>query len=114
MVTRLTSALAILVAVAGTASAAKTTRLWNLTDNTLTRVELAPTGTDAFGPDQAKNDKDGSVDHDERLRIVNVPTGTYDVRIADSKGRHCLVKAVAVREGDIFSIEEKQLNGCGT
>ena len=112
MVARLTSALLMLVALCGAASAAKTTRLWNLTDNTLTRVQLAPTGTEAFGPDQAKNDKDGSVDHDERLKVTDVPTGTYDVRLADSKGRMCLVKAVAVREGEVFSIEEKQLAGC--
>ena len=52
------------------------------------------------------------MDHDERLRITGVATGTYDVRVADSKGRSCLVKAVAVREGEVFSIEEKQLAGC--
>ena len=104
----------VLCGLTAPALAAKTTRLWNLTDNTLTKVELAPVGTEAFGPDQAKNDKDGAVDHDERLKITGVASGTYDVRVADSKGRRCLVKAVAVREGEVFSIEEKQLSGCKT
>ena len=100
------------VAFAGAAVAAKPTRFWNLTDNTVTRLELAPAGTTAFGPDQAKNDKDGSVDHDERLNILDVASGTYDVRLADSKGRQCVVKNVPVKQGDVFSIEEKQLKDC--
>ncbi len=104
--------LAIVAVLGGTAFAAKPTRFWNLTDNTVTRFELAPAGTGKFGPDQAKNDKDGSVDHDERLKILDVASGTYDARLADSKGRMCLVKAVPVKEGEVFSIEEKQLTDC--
>ncbi len=103
----------MLVVAAGVAEAAKGTRFWNLTDNTITRLELAPVGTQSFGPDQAKNDKDGSVDHDERLKITGVTSGAYDIRFTDAKGRVCLVKNVAVKEGDVFSIEEKQLAGCG-
>lgn len=108
-----TTLAAILILAAGSAAfAAKATRFWNLTDNTITRFELAPAGSDKFGPDQAKNDKDGSVDHDERLKILDVPTGTYEARFTDSKGRTCTVKNVAVKEGDVFSIEEKQLGDC--
>ena len=103
---------ALLLATATPASAAKTTRLWNLTANTITKLQLAPAGTQTFGPDQAKNDKDGSVDHDERLKITGVTTGTYDARLTDAKGRNCVVKDIAVKEGDVFSIEEKQLMGC--
>ena len=109
---RLALSVAFVFAVGGTALAAKTTRFWNLTDNTITSLQLAPTGTDKFGPDQAKNDKDGSVDHDERLKVLATPTGTYDARFTDSKGRTCMVKAVSVTEGDVFSIEEKQLTDC--
>ena len=106
-------ALTAALLLAGTsASAAKTTRFWNLTDSTITSFELAPTGTQTFGADQTKNDKDGAVDHDERLKIVGVATGTYDARLTDAKGRNCLVKGIAVKEGDVFSIEEKQLTGC--
>ncbi len=98
----------VLVAV-GPVWAAKPTRFWNLTDNTITGFSLAPAGSDAFGPDQTKSDKDGSVDHDERLKIMNVPTGTYDAKLVDSKGRKCTVKNLAIKEGEVFSIEEKQL-----
>ena len=94
------------------AAAAKPTRLWNLTDNTITKLQLAPTGTQTFGPDQAKNDKDGAVDHDERLKITGIASGIYDARLTDSKGRNCLIKGIAVKEGDVFSIEEKQLTDC--
>ena len=103
----------VLILVTGTsASAAKATRFWNLTDNTITRFELAPAGTETYGPDQAKNDKDGSVDHDERLKILGVASGTYAARFTDSKGRTCTVKGVDVKEGEVFSIEEKQLGDC--
>jgi hypothetical protein len=108
-------ALIVLVSIlaAGHASAAKPTRFWNLTANTVTKLEMAPSGTDRWGEDQAKNDKDGSVDHDERLKVTGVTTGTYDVRLSDSKGRACLIKNVAVKEGDVFSIDEKQMTNCG-
>ena len=102
----------LILAAEPTAASAKSTRFWNLTDNTITKFELAPTGTDKFGPDQCKNDKDGAVDHDERLKIVGVPSGTYEARFTDSKGRMCTVKDVGVKEGDVFSIEEKQLGNC--
>ena len=104
---------ALLLAAVAPASAAKATRLWNLTANTINKLQLAPAGTQNFGADQAKNDKDGAVDHDERLKIIGVPTGTYDARLSDSKGRNCLVKGIAVTEGEVFSIEEKQLTDCG-
>ena len=102
----------MLLVAGSTACAAKTTRFWNLTDNTITRFQLAPAGTETYGPDQAKNDKDNSVDHDERLKILGVASGTYEARFTDSKGRTCTVKNVDVKEGDVFSIEEKQLGDC--
>lgn len=103
----------LLVLVGGEAAfAAKATRFWNLTDNTITSLQLAPAGTDKFGEDQCKNDKDGSVDHDERLKILGVTSGNYDARFTDFKGRTCTAKAIAIKEGDIFTIEEKQAD-CG-
>lgn len=100
-----------LIALAGTASA-KTTRFWNLTDNTITMFQLAPAGTDTWGPEQTQNDKDKSVDHDERLKIVGVASGTYDARFKDAKGRTCTAKNIKIVEGDVFTIEEKQAT-CG-
>lgn len=100
------------IAMVGPALAVKPTRFWNLTDNTVTAFSLAPTGTETYGADQTKNDKDGAVDHDERLKIIDIPTGAYDAKLTDSKGRTCTAKNIAVKEGEVFSIEEKQLT-CG-
>jgi hypothetical protein len=99
------------VALAGPAWA-KTTKLWNLTAYTITSIELAPAGSGKYGQDLAKLDPDGSVDHDERIKLGNVADGSYDVRVKDDHGRTCVVKGVAIKDGDIVAIEEKQLEGC--
>jgi len=51
-------------------AAERPTRFWNLTLHTLTEFNLAPAGTSNWGDNQCKNDKDGTVDSDERLRIT--------------------------------------------
>jgi hypothetical protein len=104
----------LVAALIGSAADAqsKPTRFWNLTLYTVTSLQLSPAGKDRFGPDQCKNDKDGTVDHDERLRITDVTSGRYDVRLADKIGRVCLVRNVEVKEGAVFTIEEKQLTDC--
>lgn len=101
-------------AAAGPASAAakKGMRLWNLTGETLDRVELAPAGTGAFGRNQCQNDKDGEVDFDEELPITDVAPGTYDVRIRDVHGRVCLARAVEVKASAAFAIHERDLVDC--
>ena len=93
-------------------AASKGTQFWNLTANTITSFQLAPAGTGAWGRNQCENDKDGSVDHDERLKITGITTGTYDAKLTDNKGRTCIVKGLAIKENAIFSIDEKQLGGC--
>jgi hypothetical protein len=110
-VSSLALSFAFVVALTGTASA-KTTKFWNLTANTITSVELAPAGTDKFGQNLAKLDPDGSVDHDERIKLGTVADGSYDVRLKDDHGRNCVVKDVAIKDGDVVTIEEKQLEGC--
>jgi hypothetical protein len=87
-------------------------RFWNLTGETISEFYLAPAGTTDWGADQCKNDKDGTVDPDERLRITGAPPGTYDAKFKDVKGRVCLVRSVKVEAGAIFSIEEKDLTSC--
>ncbi len=86
-------------------------RFWNLTLYTITSLHLSPAGQDSWGPDQCKNDRDGTVDHDERLRITGVEPGRYDVKLTDKIGRNCIVRNVEVKPG-VFAIEEKQLAGC--
>jgi hypothetical protein len=90
------------------------TRFWNLTANTVNQFYLSPAGRDTWGPNQCKNDKDGEVDHNERLRITGVQNGRYDARLHDERGRVCVVRDLEIKEGAIFSIEEKDLKDCTT
>ena len=93
-------------------AAAKDTRFWNLTSSTVKSLELAPTGTSAFGPNQCANDPDGEVDHDERLKVTGVKSGAYDARLKLADGRVCMAKGVQIEAGKVFSIENKELVGC--
>ena len=90
----------------------KPTRFWNLTANTIVTLQMSPAGQQAWGRDQCENDRDHEVDHDERLRITDVEPGRYDVRFRDKTGRVCTVKNVEVKDGGIFSIEERELADC--
>lgn len=90
----------------------KPTRFWNLTRNTVSEFYLAPAGTTNWGPNQCKNDKDGAVDTDERLRITDVSSGIYDARLIDNTGRACIVRNIKVEAGGIFTIDEKDLTSC--
>jgi hypothetical protein len=102
-----------LTVIAGEAGAqGRPTRFWNLTRNTISEFYLAPSGTANWGPNQCKNDKDGAVDPDERLRITDAPSGTYDAKLADVTGRVCIVRNIKIETGAIFSIEEKELTSC--
>ena len=94
------------------AASAKDTQFWNLTANTITSLQLSPAGKADWGPDQTVNDADHAVDHDERLRITGVATGGYDLRFKDKTGRSCMISNVAVRQGAVFTVSEKQLTGC--
>jgi len=63
------AAIALLLTATGPLQAAdRPARFWNLTRHTVSELQLAPTGSTAWGPNQCKNDKDGTVDPDERLR----------------------------------------------
>jgi hypothetical protein len=70
---------------------------------------LAPAGTSNWSPDQCKNDKDGTVEADERLRMTDVSSGSYDVKLTDAMGRTCIVRGIRIEAGAIFSIKEKDL-----
>ena len=93
------------------AARAKDTRFWNLTASTVTHLQFSPPNQNAWGSDQCKNDKDGAVDHDERLKIVGLKSGVYDAKVSD-KARTCIVRNVAIKEGAVFSIDEKALTNC--
>ena len=106
---------AIALAVISSAAAAQDRRgmrFWNLTLYTVTDLRMSPTGKDAWGPNQCENDRDGTVDHDERLRITGIQPGRYDVKLTDKIGRVCTIRNVEVKEAAVFAIEEKQLTDC--
>ena len=86
-------------------------RLWNLTAQTLTRVFLAPAGSESYGPDQCRNER-GHVAPDERLRITGLSPGRYDAKLQDQTGRVCVVRGIAIRAGTIFRIAERDLTAC--
>jgi hypothetical protein len=88
-------------------------RFWNLTLHTITNLRMSQVGENRWGPDQCQNDRDGAVEHDERLRITGIAPGRYDVKLVDETGRTCIVRNVEVQDGAIFSIEEQQLTACG-
>jgi hypothetical protein len=106
--------LAIIVSVSATSAmcADRPARFWNLTRHTISEFYLAPAGTTNWSTNQTKNDKDGTVDSDERLRITGVDNGTYDAKLKDISGRTCIVRNIKLTAGEIFSIEEKDLSSC--
>src|SRR6516225_7666719 len=66
-----------LVASSAAAQDRKGIRFWNLTLYTITTLQMSPTGKDSWGPDQCKNDRDGTVDHDERFEsLASSPDAT--------------------------------------
>jgi hypothetical protein len=106
--------LALLLCIAGSANGAERLRFWNLTTVTLKELYLAPAGTTQWSVNQCKNDKDGTVDHDERLTITGISPGKYDVKVADTKGRVCTVQNVEVVSGRpyAFSLSDNDLTSC--
>jgi hypothetical protein len=104
--------LGLVAAAAGASAAERPTRFWNLTRHTISEFQLAPAGTTRWGDNQCKNDKDGTVDSDERLRITGVTPGRYDARLKDVSGRVCFARNIEIKAGDVFSIEERDLADC--
>ena len=102
------------VAVSTASAQQRGTRFWNLTRYTITAFHLSLSGQNDWGPNQCKNDRDGEVDHDERLRITNIKTGRYDAKFSDKGGRMCVIRQIDIKDGEIFTIEEKQALDCQT
>jgi hypothetical protein len=104
--------IAFILAFIPVGASAKDTQFWNLTANTITSLQLSPAGKNAWGANQADNDRDHTVDHDERLKITDTASGMYDVKFVDKSGRTCVVPNIEVKAASIFSIEEKSLKDC--
>lgn len=106
--------LTTMLVLTGSARAADPLRFWNLTGETISSLTLAPVGTGNFGANQCANDKDGTVDNDERLRLTNVTAGQYDVRVGFKKGRMCEAHDVTLKPTGkyAFSLDMKELKDC--
>jgi hypothetical protein len=46
------------------------------------------------------------------VAATGVESGRYDVKLGDKIGRVCIVRNVEVKDGAVFSIEERQLTEC--
>jgi hypothetical protein len=103
---------ALVILATGAAAQDRPPRFWNLTRNTIAEFYLAPAGTAKWSDNQCKNDRDGTVDSDERLRITGIGPGTYDAKLKDVTGRSCLVRNIKVEAGEVFTIEERDLTSC--
>jgi hypothetical protein len=60
---------------------------YNLTTRTeFEGLYLAPAGTQTWGPNQALNDKDKSLDVNERILLTGLSHARYDVKLSERKG----------------------------
>ena len=91
--------------------AEKPTQFWNLTSSTVASLRLSHAGSGEYGDNVAVGDADG-VDHDERVKIENLPSGRYDLELKLKGGRVCFARNVEVVTGKLFSVEDKALTSC--
>jgi hypothetical protein len=103
---------AVLLSASQLAAQGKGIRLWNLTTATISSFQLSPAGKDSWGPNQALNDRDKEVDHDERLRISGIEPGRYDAKVGYRDSRQCLVRDIEIKADAVFSIADKDLKDC--
>jgi hypothetical protein len=89
--------------------APKPMKVWNLTAATIVDFRLAPSGASTFGANLTLDDKDKTIDIDERLTLRDIAPGVYDARITFRNGRACRVNGLKLAAGEITSVEEKDL-----
>lgn len=105
------AASATVILAASAMAADKPTQFWNLTSATVVGFKLSHAGSGEYGDNLAAGDADG-VDHDERLKLTDVPTGRYDAELKYKGGRICFARNIEVVAGKVFSIEDKSLTAC--
>jgi hypothetical protein len=93
-------------------TAPKPIRIWNLTASVITDFRLAKAGAADFGPNLTLEDRDQTIEVDERLKLPKLEPGVYDARLTLKDGRTCRLKALAIEAGAIVSIDEKDLRDC--
>jgi len=103
---------ALLVLAGSAASAEDGPRFLNRTGQTIIKMQLAAVGTKNWSADQCKNDDEGEVDHNERMTLVGIKSGHYDIKLADKAGRVCVAKNVDLKEGAQFVVRDTDLTEC--
>lgn len=107
--------LAVLLSIAGLlpATAADRFAVFNLTANTtFTGIYLAPAGSTDWGPNQALNDKDKTLEPSERLILKGLSHGRFDVRMVDEAGHSCVKRDVDLTTATSFDIRDSDLQAC--
>lgn len=105
-------AMAIFALITGAAGAQeKPAQFWNLTTATVTSLRLSHAGSGEYGDNVAAGDADG-VDHDERVKVADLPTGKYDLQMKFKGGRTCTVRDLAITAGKVFAVEDSNLVAC--
>jgi hypothetical protein len=84
----------------------------NTTRTDFTGVYIAPAGTENWGPNQALNDKDKSLDFGERLTLTGLSSGIFSVKLIDRSGRTCILQGVDLTKDNSFEIRDNQLTNC--
>ena len=82
------------------------------TATSFTGVYMAPAGTTQWGPNQALNDKDHSVDSGDRLLLTGIKPGRYDVRLVTDKSKTCVWRGVDLSRDTSFEIRDAALADC--
>ena len=111
---RWAAGIVLLVGLWSHGQAADHLAFWNLTASTISNLQMAPAGTEAWSANQCANDPDGVVDADERLKLTGIAPGRYDVKLTQKSGRTCIVRGVDVKSGGryAFAISEQDLKDC--
>jgi hypothetical protein len=76
------------------------------------KMQRAAPGSKSWGAGHCKNDDEGAVDHNERMTLVGVKPGRYDIKFADKNGRTCVAKNVEMKEGAQFVVRDTDLTEC--
>jgi hypothetical protein len=81
----------------------------NRVGETIVHLQLAPAGTTKWGPDQCQYEDDKSIEHNEKIPLMGVTPGRYDIRFTDLKGRACTVRNLDVKPGALVVLRENEL-----
>jgi hypothetical protein len=107
-------AASIVVSAAAHAQPAAVLKFWNLSSSRIIELSVAPPETSHWSQNLCLSDPDHSVDPDERLAMVGVKSGTYDVRVVDVDKRACVFHKVTISAAGPYAlaISESELKTC--